>query len=175
MSILFVDESKAKGYTMAAALVASGNISDLRQSMRALVLPGQRRLHFTKERANRRRLILSRMADLGVRVQVFHCTATSDAIGREACLIGLVDHAAKEAHTKIVIERDQSIEQSDRKILFREVKKHKLTGTLTYALEDPYLEPLLWIPDAVAWSYSKGGDWKRRAEPLIVGTTTVAG
>lgn len=171
MSTLFVDESKAKGYTMVAAVVVSNDVTTLRREVRELVLPGQRRIHFTKERDDRKRLILSKFTTFGVQAQIFHSPAKNDAAGREACLTALVEHASKHAHTKIVLERDESIEQSDRRTLFREVHKHGLTEALSYALEPPHLEPLLWIADAIAWSYTKGGDWNRRIEPLVAGRT----
>jgi hypothetical protein len=28
-------------------------------------------------------------------------------------------------------------------------------------------EPLLAIPDAVGWAWARGGDWRRRAQPMI--------
>ncbi|GHF77951.1 hypothetical protein FHX82_004368 [Amycolatopsis bartoniae] len=27
--------------------------------------------------------------------------------------------------------------------------------------------PLLWVPDAVAWCYGAGGDWRRRVMPIV--------
>lgn len=87
--------------------------------------------------------------------------------------MGLVAHAAEQSHTKIVLERDESIEQSDRKVLFREVQRYGLTGQLSYAFETAHHEPLLWVADAIAWSYTKGGDWKRHSQPLITGITTL--
>lgn len=175
MSILFVDESKSKGYTMVAAVVVSGDAAELRREIRKLVLPGQRRIHFTSESDQRRRAILGRLTQLGVQAQVFHCDTNSDVIGREACLVELVAHAAENSHERIVLERDESIDKSDRRILFREVQRHELSERLSYALEQAHQEPLLWIADAIAWSYTKGGDWKRRAELLIVETTYLAG
>lgn len=174
MSILFVDESKAKGYTMVAALVVPGDVTSLRRDVRSLVLPGQRRIHFTKEQPERKRLILSRLTAFGAQAQVFHCATKSQILGREACLTGIVAHAAEHAHTKIVIERDESIEKADRQILFREVRRHGLGDILSYALEVPHQEPLLWVADAIAWSYTKGGEWKKRADPLIAGITKLS-
>ena len=145
MSILFVDESKAKGYTMVAALVVPGDVTSLRRDVRSLVLPGQRRIHFTKEQPERKRLILSRLTAFGAQAHVFHCTTKSQVLGRETCLTGIVAHAAEHAHTKIVIERDESIEKSDRQILFREARRHGLGDTLNYELEAPHQEPLLWL------------------------------
>ena len=169
MNALFVDESKARGYTMVAALAVEKDVGRLRRDIRSLVLPGQRSIHFTKERDERKRLILSRFVEFGARAQIFHCATKNDVLGRERCLTGLVAFAVARSHTKIVIERDESIEQSDRRILFREVKHYGLTGALTYSLEAPHREPLLWVSDAIAWSYTKGGDWKRRIEPMIAG------
>ena len=82
MSILFVDESKAKGYTMVAALVVPGDVTSLRRDVRSLVLPGQRRIHFTKEQPERKRLILSRLTAFGAQAQVFHCATKSQVRGR---------------------------------------------------------------------------------------------
>lgn len=173
MSILFVDESKTKGYTMVAAVVAAGDLTALRRDVRSLVLPGQRRIHFTKEADDRKRMILSKLVGFGAQAHILHCAAKTQARSREACLEGLVALAKANDHTRIVIERDESIELTDRRILFREVNRQGLGETLTYAHEAPHQEPLLWIADAVAWSFTKGGDWKRRIEPLVVTTETM--
>ncbi|MFD2840633.1 hypothetical protein ACFSYH_08630 [Populibacterium corticicola] len=73
-----------------------------------------------------------------------------------------------------MIERDESIEKSDRQTLFREVRRHGLTDELNYVLETPYQEPLLWVADAIAWSYTKGGEWRQRVDPLIAGITILS-
>lgn len=160
---------------MVAALVTPGDVASLRRDVRSLVLPGQRRIHFTKEQPERKRLILSRLVAFGARSQVFCCATKNEILAREACLTGIVAHAAAHSHTKIVLERDESIERADRQILFREVRRHGLGDSLTYALEAPHQEPLLWIADAIAWSFAKGGEWRRRAAPLIEGITTSGG
>lgn len=174
MSTLFVDESKAKGYTMVAALVLPGDIAVLRRNVRSLVLPGQRRIHFSKERPERKRLILSRFSEFGAQAHVFQCVTKNQIIGREACLSGIVTHAAQRGSTKIVIERDESIEKADRQFLFQEVRRHGLKSALSYDLQVPHEEPLLWIADAIAWSYVKGGEWKSRVNPLITGITRIS-
>jgi hypothetical protein len=38
---------------------------------------------------------------------------------------------------------------------------------LLYEHLKPHEEPLLWVPDAVAWCYGNGGDWRRRVAPLV--------
>ena len=34
-------------------------------------------------------------------------------------------------------------------------------------------EPLLWVPDAVAWSYAKGGKYRADIQPLVCGSEAV--
>ncbi|MBC7595785.1 MAG: hypothetical protein H7288_17920 [Kineosporiaceae bacterium] len=36
---------------------------------------------------------------------------------------------------------------------------------LTYEHAKSAHDPLLAIPDSVAWAWAKGGDWRRRSEP----------
>ena len=168
MSAFFVDESKSKGYVMVAAVVVPSDQTTLRREVRALVLPGQRRLHFTSESDSRRKQILAKLERLGVLAHVAHSDLRHEASGREACLRDLVAIAAREGHDRIVLERDVSIEHADKKVLYDAVHRLNLPDVLTYAHETAHQEPLLWIADAIAWSYAKGGDWRRRAQPMIL-------
>ena len=58
---LFIDESKARGYYIAVTAAHQESTPMLDKALRALLKPGQRRLHFKSERDSRRREILSRM------------------------------------------------------------------------------------------------------------------
>jgi hypothetical protein len=55
---VFVDETKERGYFVAAAVLLPTNVAGARQTIRGLVLPRQRRIHFHKEKDARRNLIL---------------------------------------------------------------------------------------------------------------------
>ncbi|OUE29313.1 hypothetical protein BFL35_15945 [Clavibacter michiganensis] len=167
MSTLFVDESKAKGYTMVAVAVAAHDAPALRQQVRALVLPGQRRIHFTNESDSRRRAVLARLRDLGIRADVVHSDDRSELAARLSCLAAVVDLAAYRRDARIVLERDDSIEQIDRRFLFDQVDRRGLRGALSYTHETAHQEPLLGAADALAWSWTKGGDWPRRIAPML--------
>jgi len=56
---IFVDETKDRGYLIAASVVLPRDLQPARAALRALLLPGQRRIHFTKEKDPRRRAILA--------------------------------------------------------------------------------------------------------------------
>jgi len=48
---VFIDETKHRNCVVVAAVVVPGDLAALRRTMRGLVLPGQRRVHMTKESA----------------------------------------------------------------------------------------------------------------------------
>lgn len=62
---VFVDESKARGFLLAAAQIPCGAVSRVRDEVTALHLPRQVRLHFTNESPQRRRQIISAFASAG--------------------------------------------------------------------------------------------------------------
>jgi len=73
---------------------------------------------------------------------------------------------AQEATAEIlVIERDDSTISHDRRTLFQ----HLRGSDVRYEHKRPHEDSLLWIPDAVAWSWTKGGPWRKRTENLAEG------
>ena len=40
------------------------------------------------------------------------------------------------------------------------------TTTLRWDLLVAKADPLLWVPDAVAWSWMRGGEWRRAVAPF---------
>lgn len=169
MTILFIDETKAGGYTVVSAAIVAADVALMRKKVAELRKPGQRRIHFVKEKDSRRREILSAFGRLGVACQLYGAPGLTDAVARERCLVELIADAANSSVSRIVLERDNSIVEFDRRILFRELESHGIRDQVTYAHETSAAELLLCIPDAVAWSYARGGEWKTRVQPLLGG------
>lgn len=168
--MMFIDESKTREYIMVAAIADPAKVDRLRRELRSLVLPGQRRIHFTKERSQRKRRILSALVELEIEAYVFYCDTKDHVRGRSACLAEIVSYAANYGHTMVVIEKDESLEKADRQNLYREFERNGIRNRCRYNLLPAREEPLLWVADAIAWSFAKGGDWRRRIEPLVRGT-----
>ncbi|RSD19259.1 hypothetical protein [Amycolatopsis eburnea] len=163
---VFVDESKRGGYLVTAAAVLPGGLSLGRQVIRGLILPGQRRLHFTHESDNRRKQILDAIAELHPAVTIYDGSAHERRRQREACLDGLIaDLAATDARL-LVIETDESVLELDRRILYRSTRLHGCEA-LEYRHHRAHEEPLLAIPDALAWCWQRGGFWKARAKEFV--------
>ncbi|WP_062137438.1 hypothetical protein [Demequina aestuarii] len=164
---VFVDESKTRGYWITATATAPAVMPENDKRLRQLLKPGQRRLHFTKESPQRRRALLSAMVDLDARVAVFSISGVRDTYARPACLRALVQHAVRDDIQEVVLERDDSLSVHDRRVIAAAIRTHQTRTEFRYRHASPHEFPLLWVSDAVAWSYAKGGDWRRRAAPLV--------
>ncbi|PPF76549.1 hypothetical protein C5B96_16590 [Subtercola sp. Z020] len=168
MDTVFIDESKTKGYTLVAVTVPSESLVSLRKQIALLRKPGQARVHMVKESDPRRRLILSTLADLGLRARVYSVSGLADAPARAACLRQIVEDTSDSGATRLVLERDVSIEKFDRQVLRTLAESQQGDSRFTYCHESASAEPLLWVPDAIAWAFARGGEWKRRITPLVV-------
>lgn len=161
---VFVDESKANGLVVAAASCVDNRVNGCRKALRALLLPGQQRLHFNHERSSRRRQIINVIKDLELRVCLYQ-TTTDDAVSRGACLEAIVRDFAGIA-SRLVVERDESTLAFDNRALTNAIWKHDCHGSLRYELLAPKLDAMLWVPDAVAWCWVRGGRWRDLVAPL---------
>jgi len=66
-----------------------------------------------------------------------------------------------------VLESDTTQDARDRQALIEVTRAAGCRGTMTYEHRTANAEPLLSIPDAVAWAWAWGGDWRRRVEPVV--------
>ena len=161
---MFVDEAKRGGLVIAAVWVEPSDTEDCRRQLRELRLKGQKRIHFTKERDSRRRLLVAKMSRLPARVDIYDAAAIKDArAARTRALLGLAERAAIVRASRLIIEQDDSLVHADRRTLFT-----VLRGTgVTYLHQRPSTEPLLWIADAMAWCWQHGPQWRARIEPMV--------
>lgn len=164
----FVDETKVRGLLVVAAVLEPRDLAPSRAAMRSLLLPRQSRLHFVKERDDRKGQILNTVTGLPVRISLYDAGRLRDGrAARRLCLEHIVaDLATLSAH-RLVIEQDDSLFRSDQETLYRAVRRSGVESTLVYEHLSPRLEPLLWIPDAVAWSWAKGAPWRERVSPVV--------
>jgi hypothetical protein len=165
---VFVDETKERGLLVAAAAVPPAELAAARRTIRDLILPGQRRIHFHKERDDRRRQIIGAIATLTTHAVIFdargHRTAKA---ARDACLVEIVDHAAKISAARLVLELDDSTFRADQRLLYQQVRKAGVSDTLRYDHLRAHEECLLSIPDALAWCWAKGGRWRNAILRMI--------
>lgn len=109
------------------------------------------------------------MLRLGVQVVIYDGVgAGSEKAARQACLTEPVADLAKNEAHRVVIERDDSVIEFDKRLLYQQVRAAGVVDTLRYDHMRAHEECLLAIPDAVAWCWAKGGRWRSRVEPVVV-------
>lgn len=169
----FIDESARRGtYLICVATCVARDLPVARRELRGLLLAGQRRLHFATESDRRRRLILSELGSLRLSSAIYTAVHRDQPAARSAIL----ERAAADLHGlkvgRLTIESRQGQDHHDRAAIYRTLGPvHSMTYRHVTAAE----EPMLWVPDAIAWAFGRGGDWKRQLErlDLVAGVTQV--
>ena len=172
---VFVDETKHRGYLLVASAVPPGDLDPLRKLIRGLILPGQRRLHMKNENDQRKRSITAAITNSDVRATIYTAERRyrTERDSRAACLQALVADIATRGDTILVLEQDDSLIPWDRRHLYDLARQSGCAETLRYQHQRASAEILLAIPDAIAWCWAKGGDWRRRIEPVVTGVREV--
>ncbi len=162
----FVDETKQNGLLVVAAILAPRDLAPTRTLMRRLCLPGQERIHFTKERPARRGRIAAAICQASVAIDVYDATAQRPREARAACLRRIVDDLAAAGAHRLVLEQDDSLLRHDQTVLYDAVRKAGVVDQLTYEHLPARSEPLLWVADAAAWCWTHPA-WRPRIQPAI--------
>lgn len=118
------------------------------------------------ERPRRRRAILSAVTAAGVQATIYDAARrfSTDLAERKACLEALVqDLATLEGNARILIERDHS----GHRHLYELVRAAGAAERLGYEHGKAHEEPLLALPDIVAWAWVRSGEWRRRLGPVV--------
>lgn len=168
MRHVYVDESKRGGYLMAASIHPVEELAEARSLMRGLVLKGQRQVHMSKESDPRRRVIVATLVGAGIRANVYDAGRRygHELDARQACLRAAVDDLAPHPGSVLILEQDDSLLDWDRRRLYAHTRAAGATS-LRYEHRRAAADQLLGIPDAIAWCWSKGGDWRRRIAPVV--------
>ncbi|RJT76901.1 hypothetical protein D6T63_15625 [Arthrobacter cheniae] len=165
-SHVFVDESKAGRYYIAAAVISPADVVATRSAIKSLRHKGSSAVHFKSERDAVRKAFLRGAALTGVKTVVYIVDGKPDKVARPACLEALIQDLCEAEAERFVLEQDDSLAATDRRIIHAELKAHGNTE-LEYRHMRRTEEPLLWVGDAVAWCFQKGGSWRAEVEPLI--------
>ena len=164
----FVDESKRRRtYLICAVLVDPRDLAHTRVSLGRMLLPQQRRLHFSKESHRRRQSLLAEMTKLPVQAWIY-ASAAKEPDAREQGIAALLSDLMAVNGERLVIERREASQDARESAQIAEaVRRGVAPAEMGYHHLNGHEEPLLWVADAVAWAYGAGGDWRRRSKGLI--------
>lgn len=167
---IYVDETKHRDYLMVAAVVLGEDLTSARAVVQDLLKPGQRHLHMKDEADGRKETIAKALTAADLRATVYDAGRRhrTQVLARAACLSALIDDlATSDIETLIVLDQDESLVQSDRRLLYRAVRAAGREATMRYEHRRASTEQLLGIPDAFAWCWAKGGHWRSHIRPAI--------
>lgn len=172
---IYVDETKRRDYLLVASVHVSTDLTELRQLVRGLLLPGQRYLHMKDEKDGRKRTIAQAFVDADVQATVYRAGPhhRNERQRRSACLQALVDDHAAQGNAWIILDEDETMVKFDNQKLIEYTRAAGCRDTLRYEHQRSHAEALLAIPDAIAWCWAKGGHWRTLIGPAITATKDV--
>ena len=156
----FVDESvRGASYIMCATSIRADGLDAARKTLRSLAAPGQRRTHFATESDGRRRDLLRAMSHLKTLSVVYVAHHPDQVKARAAILAAMVPKLQNSDVRHLVLESRQEQDKRDRSAIYHSVGPHP-TRPFSYSHCPAPSEPLLWVADAVAWAWGRGGRWR---------------
>jgi hypothetical protein len=168
LSNSFIDESvRGSKYLLAAVIVDHTRHQDIRRELKSLRQFGRSSLHMHREVIGRKRLIASSVAQMEITcvLAVQELSGQSLMSARIKCLNELSGHELVRSTSQLTLETSNSIEL-DKKILSNSA--YEFSGKFPhYRHLSSAQEPLLWLPDIIAWCAGKGGEFENIVKPLL--------
>ena len=163
----YIDESARENFLLCGINVQQSQIHDTRDALRVFRAKGRSHIHMYQEDRSTQEAVASFIGTLpitGWLVSVSSQTA-NEPLSRNLALRSLEDINSLRGSRLLTLD-DISCRRSDSQIL-REVARGVDYQFPHYRHMNSRHEPLLWLPDIVAWCYGRGGPWREAVEPLV--------
>ena len=106
-------------------------------------------------------MLLDQILQLPISLAVIDTQERHQDLGRQVGLRALIRLAEISEVSMIVLEKDETTRMADSKALRHFIDSSEAWDR-RFAILARHEEPMLWIPDAIAWSYQKGGDFRKK-------------
>ena len=167
----YFDESVRAGrYLLACALVAPGDVGDVRRVLRTRLSGRQRRLHFASESLGLAEAHLLAFAALPVSLLVYETAwggSISQAAARRRVLEGLVRDLGAIRPERLVLDWRQGQDAEDAVVLRRLRRQGVLPSSAWFDHVRSDTEELLWLADGAAWAVGRGGRYRQALEAVL--------
>lgn len=163
----FVDESIEKQYRLCLVAVPTSELNVTRKSLSTLRLKGQKRIHMSKESDARKVQILNhiqKMENWKCIILETKVSRLSNSEARQRLFFLASSHKLWKSITHLVIE-DSTDRDRDQSTLtwIKNNSEHKIDFDFAKPSEDE----CLWLADALAWAYAKGGNWRKKIKSRV--------
>jgi hypothetical protein len=169
LKLLLIDESKAKDYLLCVVEIEANQAPTARLKVGSVRKKRQRLVHFVAESESRRRAILDTYSRLTFKTTIYKVSGAKELDARTACLRAMIEGFVNEESYSLVFDMDENHLVSDRRTIRNALAANGILEFVEYRHKDPHEEILLWLPDAIAWSFARGGVWRSQLRGFNVG------
>lgn len=168
-TLAFADESKQGAYILAVFVIPMAEYGRARAKLWSLAQAiGRTPPHFHSLRPAQRNQVMKFLAEEFPKSVTLHISgARYSSSARQHCIESAINQLAAFNIDRFVLEQDRTIEKLDRSTIHSALSRSGHLGALEYGHADARNEPCLWVPDAVAWCWQRGGQMKETARPVI--------
>jgi hypothetical protein len=163
----YVDESIRKSFILCLVQVNSGELHEVRKHLRSLKHQGRNFIHMQEESKETQLRVAKGIMQLPVKatviaaslLQVSHSMARASAISRAVTHLAFSDSQLVSFDLSNNLARDRQVIQQTARTMSASIPHYRHMNSRH--------EPLLWLPDIIAWCYGRGGTWRDAVEPLV--------
>jgi ubiquinone biosynthesis protein COQ9 len=106
-------------------------------------------------------MLLSSYRKLPIEVQFFEVKGGTELDSRKWCLGELIRKLPRQEFFHIWIETDTNHLGLDKSVLSETLFAEGKSSTVMFTHDDSRSQILLWLPDALAWIKTRGGNWHK--------------
>jgi len=164
---VFLDESISNdSYFVVTSEVPTAVCRQVRTSMRKFSKKVGRAVHMYQAPPQLKKKALQTVLEMNAEHVIFTISTSSrtNIDCRMRCLEAVINYFADSDVAVLTLDRSNTMGR-DAKVLsnFKTIQER----FVTYRHIASHQEPLLWLPDIVAWSYARGGHWRESVRPII--------
>jgi hypothetical protein len=163
----YVDESARDNFLLCGINVQQSQIHKIRGTLREFKVNGRSHLHMYQENRSTQEAVAAFVSNLPIRGWLIIVSAhtAKEPLARKLALQSLVEISSLRGSRLLTLD-DISCRRSDSKLL-KDVAKNMDYQFPHYRHVNSRHEPLLWLPDIVAWCFGRGVSWRDAVEPLV--------
>ena len=163
----YIDESERSNYLLVGVNVPHSQIHPIRQVMRDLRTADSLHIHMYRESRGRQKHIAQTITSLRINAWIISVSSQTarDPIARNLALQNIGQLESMRESRLITLDYINR-HRADNSIL-REIAQNSDFQFPHYRHMNSRHEPLLWLPDIIAWCYGRGGTWRDAVEPLV--------
>ncbi len=163
----YIDESARSDFLLVGVNVPQENLFEVRQTMRSLRTKDSHHIHMYREPRGRQEFITQVVSELDLNAWIIRVAGTTakEPLARDLALQNLSKISSIKDSRLLTLDYINR-NRLDNSIL-RNIAQNAEYQFPHYRHMNSRHEPLLWLPDIVAWCYGRGGPWRDAVEPLV--------